>query len=1072
MKNWAETVDVVPREQRAPRNLIELQNLVRNAAKEARSVRAFGSAWSFTDCWVSQDCLIETTRLKKIFAFSQGREVWGHTDPGQTTDAGDESRVLIEAVRDEALGTERRFAHVEAGIKLADLLTALDHPASRGRYPGRDIAVRPGQPARGRWTLNTMGGAVGQSLAGALSTGTHGGDFNLPPLDHMVRAIHLVAADGAPHWIERSGANSLTSPAKFAAMGRLVGVLSGLVPGNIHYDDELFNAVLVSLGRFGVAYAFVIEVRPQCGISERVRDTTWRELRNHLLSGELFTGSLGIDWLRDHPGQLSDTARSVDRRARGLSIFINPYRIGDNYTSDPQPNRRAVLVTHAEAVHAFDDRAHVRPPEPDDLGKAHLIADFERASDLRSVRGVIDGVISMLRPNEATNGYPIAASVFTATGGTQPVLGMEIVVSTVDNAHVDLIDRLLAGFDLTVLKYWGPSTGSGARPKFAGGINLRFTRPSSALLAMQKGRTPVSPEERFCHIEIILLKEVRPLPEPVHDGHHNLESRTEDWVLLFEQIATQSGARLHWGQLHDVSRTRVERGYPDTLPRWRRILTRFASSGPAGTFGNNYTLRAGLEPSSETLAAVSWGPNRYDLFGYDERGLVRQLFFAPGWGWANLGNGFPGEERFVGPLTATSWGANRIDVFGLGKRGTMLQLWWAGSWNWTDLALSFPSVFPGSIPLTGEIAATSPGPNRIEIFGLAENGRVWRFWFGDRGWRSADLGNSFPAGERFIGRLAAVSDAPGRIHVFGLGRRGQLLQLRRRGGTDEEPAWEWNDLASSLSPEQFPIAGPITAASPSPDAIDIHALGIRSNIVRLSWRNRWSGTLLSPAFPGRVSTLGTPRHFGESPSLDNSYRFDERRCAADGFVGPLTAVAAPHGQHVFGFGRSGSILQMWRGNDAQPWNWSDLDNGWIRDPQKPITELVVDVRMGGDGLDRDFLRRNPSKAEAWLTWRDGVTTRVDLNQNAEWPRFSLQTRTIPLPAGKRLGDLREFTLHSETAGSHINADNWSVDSIHVRFVSPNGGGTLFYRCGAPLARFTLAPQARDWRFPVELPRTV
>jgi hypothetical protein len=38
----------------------------------------------------------------------------------------------------------------------------------------------------------TMGGASGQTIAGAVGTGTHGGDIHIPPIADMIRAIHVV----------------------------------------------------------------------------------------------------------------------------------------------------------------------------------------------------------------------------------------------------------------------------------------------------------------------------------------------------------------------------------------------------------------------------------------------------------------------------------------------------------------------------------------------------------------------------------------------------------------------------------------------------------------------------------------------------------------------------------------------------------------------------------------------------------------------------------------------------------------------------------------------------------------
>ena len=51
--------------------------------------------------------------------------------------------------------------------------------------------------------MPTLGGANGQTLAGAFSTGTHGSDVDLPPIADGVRAIHMVGPGGQEWWLER-----------------------------------------------------------------------------------------------------------------------------------------------------------------------------------------------------------------------------------------------------------------------------------------------------------------------------------------------------------------------------------------------------------------------------------------------------------------------------------------------------------------------------------------------------------------------------------------------------------------------------------------------------------------------------------------------------------------------------------------------------------------------------------------------------------------------------------------------------------------------------------------------------
>jgi hypothetical protein len=54
----------------------------------------------------------------------------------------------------------------------------------------------------GPWGFQTLGGAGGQTVFNALTTGTHGGDIKFPPIADSVVALHLVADGGKHYWIE------------------------------------------------------------------------------------------------------------------------------------------------------------------------------------------------------------------------------------------------------------------------------------------------------------------------------------------------------------------------------------------------------------------------------------------------------------------------------------------------------------------------------------------------------------------------------------------------------------------------------------------------------------------------------------------------------------------------------------------------------------------------------------------------------------------------------------------------------------------------------------------------------
>ena len=90
----------------------------------------------------------------------------------------------------------------------------------------------------------------------------------------MVRAIHLVGPGGAQHWIEPSTGAITTRAALKDALG--------LPDENIHYDDDWFYSVLVSMGSLGIIYSLIIEVDPRYALRQMRESIDWADIRARL----------------------------------------------------------------------------------------------------------------------------------------------------------------------------------------------------------------------------------------------------------------------------------------------------------------------------------------------------------------------------------------------------------------------------------------------------------------------------------------------------------------------------------------------------------------------------------------------------------------------------------------------------------------------------------------------------------------------------------------------------------------------------------------------------------------------
>lgn len=185
----------------------ELRGLIARALANGKTLRAYGSAWSLSKCGVTDNELINTATLTMVL-----RPGPTHFDPAYPA-----------AKRDKL-----RF--VEGGISIASVNEYL--------Y------------AR-KLSLKASGSNSGQSLAGVISTGTHGSAFKFGACQEFVVGLHLVLGPNKHVYLQGSS-NPVVNQSwadKFGA--------------TLISNDTLFNSALVSFGSFGIIHGVMIETRDQ-----------------------------------------------------------------------------------------------------------------------------------------------------------------------------------------------------------------------------------------------------------------------------------------------------------------------------------------------------------------------------------------------------------------------------------------------------------------------------------------------------------------------------------------------------------------------------------------------------------------------------------------------------------------------------------------------------------------------------------------------------------------------------------------------------------------------------------------
>jgi hypothetical protein len=182
----------------------ELQGIIQACVNDGRPVRAHGALWSLSTVAVTAGRLIDNVALRVAF------EV-----PGNLTNPA-------------YVGDTAKLRFVECGNSVAAL---------------NDYLFAANLSIKGCGSNN------GQTLAGGISTGTHGGAFNYGAMQEMVVGLHLVTGPNRNVYLERK-----TYPVMGPDFPESIGA-------EFIRDDVLFNAALVSLGSFGIIHGIMIETR-------------------------------------------------------------------------------------------------------------------------------------------------------------------------------------------------------------------------------------------------------------------------------------------------------------------------------------------------------------------------------------------------------------------------------------------------------------------------------------------------------------------------------------------------------------------------------------------------------------------------------------------------------------------------------------------------------------------------------------------------------------------------------------------------------------------------------------------
>jgi hypothetical protein len=246
-KNYVTTQIAHPLKIEKPDTLDALKAIMTQAASMDCPVRAVGSGHAWSDSALTDGIVIETHGLNK--------------------------ELLLDTLKD-GIDPASLYA-TEAGVRLQALIDRLK--------------------TTNRALIN-MGSYTGQTLAGVISTSTHGSGLELGSFSSAVATLVVVRADGSVQHIEPS--KGVTDPAKFAAKFGAARTLK--------QDDDLFHASVVGVGCLGIIYAATIKVRPLYYLEETRNIHPWHEVKAMLLE--------------PGPGNILNQHRHVE-------VLVNPHKV-------------------------------------------------------------------------------------------------------------------------------------------------------------------------------------------------------------------------------------------------------------------------------------------------------------------------------------------------------------------------------------------------------------------------------------------------------------------------------------------------------------------------------------------------------------------------------------------------------------------------------------------------------------------------------------------------------------------------------------------------------------------------
>lgn len=469
-----------------PSSLSELIDIVVDAKKNGYKAKAIGSGHSSSDIAITSDYMIDTHGLCTILDITQ------------------------MSLRENYADKDNLF-FVEGGIVLKNLIEFLDE--------------------KGKALIN-MGAYTGQTIAGVVSTATHGSGIKLGAFPEYIEAILLLDEDGVLHHIEPSPGRAISaSKVKFSQVDQKHFIQS----------DEDFNAIGVSIGCMGIIYAVVIRVTDSYQLRETRRFSNWQDVKKELAKG------------------------TVLQNNRHYEVLVSPYNFKNKgqrclvtERNIPVPALKNHRFKRGHRNLAYELILSVIPDFILDAGMRIMVNHFPKI-----IPGLVQSLISTLSDKE----YVDKSFKVLDLGKANNLAAYATEIALPSDTYLAAVEEIISVVNTSV---------KNGGQYLTAPFSLRFVKTNSFYLAMQYG---TKPDDFVCMIEFPTVSKTM--------GGMELLARIESALYSFGGIP-------HWGQVNHVGGTQqasLEKLYPE-FQAWMRVYKKYCKTN---LFQNDFSRRCTIE---------------------------------------------------------------------------------------------------------------------------------------------------------------------------------------------------------------------------------------------------------------------------------------------------------------------------------------------------------------------------------------------------------------------------------------------------------------------------------------------